>query len=48
MPGQPVSLREREFVRFILSREGQQILADDRQFIPLNAQDAAAELKKLE
>lgn len=48
VPGQPVSLREKEFVRFILSREGQQILADDRQFIPLNAEQVQAELKKLE
>jgi phosphate transport system substrate-binding protein len=48
VPGQPVSIREKEFVRFILSREGQQILADDRQFIPLDAADAQAELKKLE
>ena len=48
VPGQPVSLREKEFVRFILSREGQQIIADDRQFIPLNAEDVARELKKLE
>jgi phosphate transport system substrate-binding protein len=48
VPGQPVSLREKEFVRFVLSREGQQIIADDRQFIPLNAEQVQAELKKLE
>ena len=47
-PGQPVSLREKEFVRFVLSREGQQIIADDRQFIPLNAAAAAHELAKLQ
>ena len=47
-PGEPLSLREKEFVRFVLSREGQQILADDRQFIPLNAAQIRAELKKLE
>ncbi len=47
-PGQPLPLREKEFVRFILSREGQQIIADDRQFIPLNAEDVARELKKLD
>ena len=48
VPGQPLSIREKEFIRFVLSREGQQILADDRQFIPLNAEDVARELKKLE
>jgi phosphate transport system substrate-binding protein len=48
VPGQQLSLREKEFVRFILSREGQQILADDREFIPLNAEQVNAELKKLE
>ncbi|MDD3178961.1 MAG: hypothetical protein PHQ04_01275 [Opitutaceae bacterium] len=48
VPGQPLSLREKEFVRFVLSREGQQIIADDRLFIPLNAEQIKAELKKLE
>ena len=47
-PGQPVNPREKEFVKFILSREGQQIIADDRQFIPLNAEDVKKELKKLD
>jgi phosphate transport system substrate-binding protein len=47
VPGQPVALREREFVRFVLSREGQQILADDREFIPLDAAQVQAELRKL-
>jgi phosphate transport system substrate-binding protein len=47
-PGQPLSAREKEFVRFVLSRDGQQIVADSRIFIPLNAEQAAAELKKLD
>jgi phosphate transport system substrate-binding protein len=48
VPGQPVAVRDREFVRFVLSREGQQIVADSRIFIPLSADQAAAELRKLE
>ncbi|MBX3749941.1 MAG: hypothetical protein KF897_07630 [Opitutaceae bacterium] len=47
-PGQPLGAREREFVRFILSREGQQIIADNRLFIPLDAAQVQAELAKLE
>jgi len=48
VPGKPLSARDREFVRFVLSREGQQIVADSRIFIPLNAAQARAELKKLD
>jgi phosphate transport system substrate-binding protein len=42
-PGQPLALREKEFLRFVLSRRGQEIIAASRLFIPLNA-----ELKKIE
>ena len=42
------SFREKEFVRFLLSREGQQIIADNRLFIPLSAEQAKAELAKLD
>ena len=48
VPGQPVPARDKEFVRFVLSREGQQIVADSRIFIPLNAAQVQAELKKLD
>jgi phosphate transport system substrate-binding protein len=48
VPGQPVGVREKEFVRFLLSREGQQILVNDRQFIPLSAEQVKAELAKLD
>ncbi|MDB6114333.1 MAG: Phosphate transport system substrate-binding protein [Lacunisphaera sp.] len=48
VPGQPLGNREKEFVRFLLSREGQQIIADDRLFIPLNADQIKVELAKLE
>jgi phosphate transport system substrate-binding protein len=47
-PGQPLSTRDREFVRFVLSREGQQVVADSRLFIPLSAAQLQAELKKLD
>lgn len=46
-PGHPLPALEREFVRFVLSREGQQIIADSRLFIPLSAAQAQAELAKL-
>ena len=48
VPGQPLGAREKEFVRFVLSREGQQIIADNRLFIPLSAEQAKAELAKIE
>jgi phosphate transport system substrate-binding protein len=47
-PGKSLSPREREFVRFVLSREGQRIVADSRIFIPLSAAQAQAELRKLD
>jgi phosphate transport system substrate-binding protein len=48
VPGKPLSVKEKEFVRFVLSREGQQIVADSRIFIPLDAAQVKIELKKLE
>ena len=48
LPGKPLSTRDKEFVRFVLSREGQQIVADSRIFIPLSPAQAEAELKKLD
>lgn len=47
-PGQPLPPRIKEFLRFILSREGQQLVADDRTWIPLSAESVAEELKKLD
>ena len=46
--GKPLGVREKEFAKFILSREGQQIIANDRQFIPLSAAQIKVELAKLE
>ncbi len=48
VPGQPLPAREKEFVRFVLSREGQQIVADSRIFIPLDKAQLEAELRKLD
>ncbi|MDI1319839.1 MAG: hypothetical protein PSW75_06535, partial [bacterium] len=48
VPGQPVEPKVKEFLRYILSREGQQDILDDGRYLPLNADSAAAQLKKLE
>ncbi len=47
-PGQPLPPRLREFLTFILSREGQAAVAEDGMYIPLNAEALQAERKKLE
>jgi phosphate transport system substrate-binding protein len=47
-PGRALPARDKEFVRFVLSREGQQIVAESRIFIPLSAKEIEAELRKLE
>ena len=47
-PSKPLPPREREFARFILSREGQAIIAAERRFIPLNAEEIRTELAKLD
>ncbi|SFH67974.1 phosphate transport system substrate-binding protein [Collimonas sp. OK307] len=42
-PDRPLAPLAREFLRFVLSREGQQAIAEDHMhFIPLNAEQAAA------
>jgi phosphate transport system substrate-binding protein len=47
-PGLPVNPLLRELVRFILSREGQQIVVEDGIYLPLPAWFADRELAKLE
>jgi phosphate transport system substrate-binding protein len=47
-PGQPLSPRIKEFLRYVLSREGQEQVVKDKTWIPLNAAQVAEELKKLE
>ena len=41
-PGQPLEPVLEEFLKFILSREGQQIILDQAVFVPLRAEQAAA------
>jgi phosphate transport system substrate-binding protein len=43
----PVDPKVREFLRYLLSREGQQDIVNDGGYLPLNADAIAAELKKL-
>jgi phosphate transport system substrate-binding protein len=48
-PGKPIDAVTREYLRLVLSREGQQIIAaQPRGYIPLSATQARAELAKLD
>jgi phosphate transport system substrate-binding protein len=47
-PGSQLDPRLKEFLKFVLSREGQQIVLDDGMFIPLNPKAALEELRKLD
>ena len=47
-PGSPLPLRTQEFLDFALSRDGQQVVARDPVFAPLDAATAAAERAKLQ
>lgn len=47
-PGQPVEPKVKEFLRYILSREGQQDILDDGRYLPLSAEAARKEVEKLE
>lgn len=47
-PGQPVDPKVKEYVRYVLSREGQQDVARDGKFLPLTAAVVREQLKKLE
>ena len=47
-PGRPMDPRVREFLRFVLSREGQQIIAHTGFFYPLTADHLKEQLKKLD
>jgi phosphate transport system substrate-binding protein len=48
VPGQPLDPRLKEFLRFILSRDGQQVVMNDGIFLPLPAWIVDRELAKLE
>lgn len=47
-PGHPLDPRVREFLRFIVSREGQELVRKEGEYLPLTPELAAAQLKKLE
>jgi phosphate transport system substrate-binding protein len=46
-PGQPVDPKVREFLRYLLSREGQQALVHDSDYLPLGADAIKRQLEKL-
>jgi len=47
-PGKPVPPRLKEFLSFVLSREGQQAVIEDGMYLPLNAATVRAQLRKLD
>jgi phosphate transport system substrate-binding protein len=47
-PGKPLEPKVKEFLKLVLSREGQQQVADDGVYIPLNADVVREELRKLD
>jgi phosphate transport system substrate-binding protein len=47
-PGMPLDPKVREFLRYVLSREGQAILAAHGTYLPLTAAIVQEELKKLD
>jgi phosphate transport system substrate-binding protein len=46
-PGTKMDPKVREFIRFVLSREGQELVQKDGKYLPLTAQVAREELEKL-
>jgi phosphate transport system substrate-binding protein len=46
-PGTPLPPLEREFLKLVLSRVGQEVVGKDG-YVPLNARLAARELRKIE
>lgn len=47
-PGKPVDPKLKEFLRFVLSREGQEAIAKDGKYLPLTKEAVEEQLKKLE
>jgi phosphate transport system substrate-binding protein len=47
-PGQPVNRTVKEFLRYILSRNGMEAVVADGAYVPLNSEQIAIERKKLE
>jgi phosphate transport system substrate-binding protein len=48
VPGKPLEPKVKEFLKLVLSREGQDVVAKERVFIPLTPQVVQEELKKLD
>lgn len=46
-PGAKMDPKVREFIRFVLSREGQELVQKDGKYLPLTAEIAGEELKRL-
>jgi phosphate transport system substrate-binding protein len=46
-PGKPLPSAVEEFIRFVLSREGQQVVRDEAIFLPLRAPQAASSMALL-
>lgn len=47
-PGEPVDPKLKEFLRYILSRDGMEAVLEDGAYLPLNAKQVAIELHKLD
>lgn len=47
-PGKPLDPKVKEFMRFILSRQGQELVQKDGKYLPLTAAVVRAQLKKLD
>jgi phosphate transport system substrate-binding protein len=47
-PGKPLEPKVKEFLKLVLSKEGQQVVADERVFIPLLPEVVQQELRKLD
>jgi phosphate transport system substrate-binding protein len=48
VPGQPVDPKVKEFLRYILSRDGMEAVVKDGAYLPLNAEQIETERRKLE
>ena len=46
-PGERMDPKVREFIRFVLSREGQELVQKDGKYLPLTAEAAGEELAKI-
>ena len=47
VPGQPIDPKLKEFLRFVLSRQGQAAIAKDGKYLPLTKEAVEEQLKKL-